>query len=82
MERIFEPKSDKEKILVEIIKTNSEKKSRKKALIELLNLNGFKKDELYAIRSIEYYQRIPNKPPTWKRFSHACILYNDCLIKR
>lgn len=82
MERLFEPKNEQEKALVDIIKNNPEKATRKKALIELLKLNGFDKNELYAIRSKEVYQRIPNKPTTWKRFSHALIIYNDLLLKR
>lgn len=82
MERIFEPKNEQEKTLVDVIKTNHDKKTRKNALVELLKINGFDKNELFAIRSKEFYMRIPNKPSTWKRFSHAYILYNDILLKR
>lgn len=82
MERLFVPKNEDEKALVDIITKNTEKATRKKALIQLLKLNGFDKNELYAIRAKEVYQRIPNKPPTWKRFSHASIVYNDTLLKR
>ena len=82
MERIFKPKTEQEVELVKIIKTNPEKTTRKKALNQLLVLNGFDKNELYAIRSKEVYQRIPNKPPTWKRFYSATIFYDDCKLKR
>ena len=82
MERIFEPKTEQEFELVEIIKTNSDKNARKKALQQLLILNGFDKNYLYAIRSKEVYSRIPNKPPTWKRFYSATVLYNDTMLKR
>lgn len=82
MEMIFEPNNEQEKQLVDIIKNNPEKATRKKALVELLKINGFDKNELYAIRSIEVYKRIPNKPPTWKTFSHAVIMYNNLLLKR
>ena len=82
MERIFEPQTEQEIELVKIIKTNPEKTTRKKALKQLLVLNGFDKNELYAIRSKEVYSRIPNKPPTWKRFYSATILYDDCKLKR
>ena len=82
MERLFEPKTEQEAELVKIIKTNSDKDTRKKALKELLVLNGFDKKELYAIRSKETYDRIPNKPPTWMRFRMASIVYNDTMLKR
>lgn len=82
MERIFEPKNDEERYFVNIIKTNTDKVTRKKALINLLKLNGFEKNELFAIRSVEVYARIPNKPPTWRRFHHATVVYNTLLLKR
>ena len=82
MERLFEPKTEQEIELVKIIKTHFDKNTRKKALKELLVLNGFPKNELYAIRSREIYDRIPNKPPTWRRFRMATIVYNDTMIKR
>lgn len=82
MERIFEPKTEQEFDLVKIIKTNSDKSARKKALQQLLILNGFDKNDLYAIRSKEVYSSIPNKPPTWKRFYSATVLYNDTMLKR
>ena len=82
MERLFEPKTEQETELVKIIKTHSDKDTRKKALKELLVLNGFDKKELYAIRSKEIYDRIPNKPPTWQRFRMASIVYNDTMLKR
>ena len=82
MERIFEAKTAEEKQLVQIIKTNPDKKSRKKALQQLLVLNGLDKNDLYSIRSKEVYTRIPNKPPTWMKFWSATIVYDDCLINR
>ena len=82
MERIFEPKSEQEASLVKVIKTSPVKAIRKKALGQLLVLNGFDKNDLYAIRSKEVYQRIPNKPPTWQRFCSATIFYDDCKLKR
>lgn len=82
MERIFEPKTEQEFELVKTIKTNPDKAARKKALQQLLILNGFDKNDLYAIRSTEVYSRIPNKPPTWKRFYSATVLYNDTMLKR
>lgn len=82
MERLFEPKTEQEAELVKIIKTHSDKDTRKKALKELLVLNGFDKKELYAIRSKETYDRIPNKPSTWMRFRMASIVYNDTMLKR
>ena len=82
MELLFEPKNQQETELVKIIKTNPDKAKRKKALQELLVLNGFDKNDLYAIRSIEVYTRIPNKPPTWRRFYSASIVYDVCRLKR
>jgi hypothetical protein len=82
MERIFEPKTEQEVELVKVIKTNPDKAARKKALQQLLVLNGFDKNDLYSIRSKEVYTRIPNKPPTWKRFYSATVLYNDIMLKR
>jgi hypothetical protein len=82
MERIFEPKSDKEKELVQIIKTNPDKAKRASAIKQLRLLNGIDKNDLYAIRAKDVYGRIPNKPPTWTRFYSASIFYDDCLLKR
>lgn len=82
MERIFEPKTEQELSLVRVIKSNPDKSERKKALQQLLKINGFDKNELYAIRSKEIYQRIPNKPPTWQRFRSATLFYNDTMLKR
>ena len=82
MERIFEPKTQQEIELVQIIKTSQIKADRKKALQKLLILNGFDKNDIYSIRSKEVYARIPNKPPTWTRFWSATIVYDDCKIKR
>ena len=82
MERLFEPKNEQEFKLVEIIKTDQDKSKRKKALQQLLVLNGFDKNDLYSIRSKEVYARIPNKPPTWKRFWSASIVYDDTKLKR
>lgn len=82
MEHIFEAKTEEEKQLVQIIKTNPDRNSRKKALKQLLVLNGLDKNNLYAIRSKEVYVRIPNKPPTWTRFWSATVIYDDCLLKR
>lgn len=82
MERIFEPKTEKEIELVKIIKTNSNKAARKKALQQLLILNGIDKNDLYAIRSKEVYSRIPNKPATWKRFHSATVMYDDTILKK
>jgi hypothetical protein len=82
MERLFEPKNEQESELVKIIKTDKDKTKRKKALQKLLVLNGFDKNDLYSIRSKEVYARIPNKPPTWKSFWSASIVYDDCKLKR
>jgi hypothetical protein len=82
MERIFEPKTNEEIELVNVIKTNPEKKERQKALKKLLVLNGFSKKELYAIRSIEYYDPIPNQPTYYKKFRMAIVMYNDTMLKR
>lgn len=82
MERIFEPKTQEEIELVQIIKTSQIKVDRKKALQKLLILNGCDKNDIYSIRSKEVYARIPNKPPTWTRFWSATIVYDDCKIKR
>ena len=82
MERIFEPKTEQEVELVKVIKTSHAKAARKKALQQLLVLNGLDKNDVYSIRSKEVYARIPNKPPTWKRFHSATILYNDTILKR
>ena len=82
MERLFEPRTEQEAALVEIIRTSPLKGARKKALMQLLVLCGFDKCELYAIRSKEVYQRIPNKPKTWQRFCSATIFYDDCRLKR
>ena len=82
MERLFEPKNEQENELVKIIKTDQDKVKRKKALKELLVLNGLDKSDLYTIRSKEVYTRIPNKPPTWKRFWSASIVYDDTRLKR
>lgn len=82
MELLFQPKTEKEIELVEIIKTNKDKKIRKKALQELLVLNGLDKNDLYAIRSKEYYFKIANKSIGWNRFSHASIIYNNTLLNR
>ena len=82
MERIFEPKTEQEVELVKVIKTSTAKAARKKALQQLLVLNGLDKNDVYSIRSKEVYARIPNKPPTWKRFYSATVLYNDTILKR
>jgi len=82
MERLFEPKTERENELVQIIKTDQDKAKRKKALQQLLVLNGFDKNDLYSIRSKEVYTRIPNKPPTWTRFWSASIVYDDTKMKR
>jgi hypothetical protein len=82
MERLFEPKTEKEAELVKTIKNNRDRISRKKALQSLLILNGFEKSELYAIRSIEYYDGISNKPSAWKKFRSASVVYDDCRVTR
>jgi hypothetical protein len=82
MERLFIPKNAQEVELVHIIKTNKDKAARRKALSQLLVLNGFDKNEVYAIRSIETYRRMPGKPATWQRFFSATVYYDDCRLKR
>lgn len=82
MERIFEPITEREDELVQIIKTNPFKEVRKNALKSLLVLNGCEIDDLYSIRSIEVYQHIPNKPITYRKFLRATVMYDDCKLKR
>jgi hypothetical protein len=88
MYRIFEPKTEQEQTLVNIIKKSKELKERRKALQELKLVNGITKEmqkEQVGILSIvchEIYQKIPNSKWYCQKFSHATIKYEDTIIKR
>lgn len=83
MEAIFEPKNEKELELVRVIRFSNVLNERKKAIKQLRVICGLDpKDPLCGLRSIEYYDRIPNKPPTWKRFRIAMVVYDTCKLKR
>jgi len=82
MKCIFQPKTEQEIKLVEIIKTNKLRSKRKKALQELLFINGFDKNDLTIIFSKENFVRIKNQPPSYSMFHSAIIFYDNSILKR